>query len=98
MLGEGYNFQLGYLFKNGISVDGRYTNLKADDISFLNNDTFYSRPSHYTIGLSKYLGRNYGAKIQTSFTYVDGDSINNNDGNPIEGNEWIGRLMLTFSF
>lgn len=98
MLGEGYNFQLGYLFKSGYSIDGRYTHLEADTNSFLNNATFYNRPDYYTIGLSKYLARNYGAKIQTSFTYVDGNSINDNDGNPIEGNEWIGRLMLTFSF
>ena len=98
MLGEGYNFQLGYLFKNGYSIDGRYTHLEADTNSFLNNDTFYSRPNYYTIGVSKYLARNYGAKIQTSFTYVDGDSINDSDGNPIDGNEWIGRLILTFSF
>ncbi|WP_148870773.1 porin [Tenacibaculum adriaticum] len=98
MLGEGYNIQAGYVFKSGFSIDGRYTYLKADENSFLNNDTFYSRPYYYTIGLSKYLGRNYGAKIQTSFTYVDGDSINGSDGNPIEGDELIGRLMLTFSF
>ena len=98
MLGTGYNFQLGYLFKNGISVDGRYTHLKADASSFLNNATFYNRPNYYTVGLSKYLARNYGAKIQASLTYVDGsDGINNNAGIPIDSNEWMGRLMLTFS-
>jgi hypothetical protein len=98
MLGEGYNFQLGYLFKKGISVDGRFTHLKADTNSFLNNATFNNRPNYYTLGLSKYLDRNYGAKIQASFTYVDGtDGINDNNGNPIDSNEWIGRIMLTFS-
>lgn len=97
MLGEGYNFQAGYLFKNGYSVDARYTHLKSDENSFLNNDTFYSRPNYYTIGISKYLARNYGAKIQTSFTYVDGNTINDNNGNPIDGNEWIARVMLTFA-
>jgi len=97
MLGEGYNIQAGYLFKNGYSVDARYTNLKADEHSFLNNATFYNRPNYYTIGISKYLSRNYGAKIQTSFTYIDGKDINDNSGNPVLGNEWIGRIMLTFS-
>lgn len=97
MLGEGYNIQMGYLFKNGYSVDARYTHLKADENSFLNNSTFYNRPNYYTIGFSKYLARNYGAKIQTSLTYVDGNDINNNFGNPIEGNEWLARVMLTFS-
>ena len=42
MLGTAYNIQLGYLFKNGFSVDGRYTQLEADDNSFLNNGTFYN--------------------------------------------------------
>lgn len=97
MLGEGYNFQAGYLFKNGFSVDGRYTHLKADEHSFLNNATFYNRPNYYTLGVSKYLARNYGAKIQTSFTYIDGKDINDNFGNPIPGNEWIARVMLTFA-
>ncbi len=97
MLGEGYNIQAGYLFKNGYSIDARYTHLKADEHSFLNNATFYNRPNYYTLGISKYLSRNYGAKIQTSFTYVDGNDINNNEGNPIPGNEWIARIMLTFA-
>jgi hypothetical protein len=99
MLGEGYNFQMGYLFKKGISIDGRYTHLQAEKNSFLNNATFYNRPNHYTVGLSKYLGRSYGAKIQTSFTYIDGSlGINDNDGNPIDSNEWIGRIIMTLSF
>ncbi len=99
MLGEAYNIQMGYLFKSGISIDGRYTHLKADENSFLNNASFYNRPNYYTLGLSKYLSRNYGAKIQGSMTYVDGsDGINDNSGNPIDGNEWIARVMLTIAF
>ncbi|MBR9914312.1 MAG: porin [Algicola sp.] len=99
MLGEAYNIQLGYLFKNGISIDGRYTYLKADEHSFLNNATFYNRPNYYTFGIGKYLSRNYGAKIQASITHIDGsDGINDIDGNPIDGNEWIARMMLTISF
>lgn len=97
MLGEGYNIQMGYLFKNGFSVDGRYTHLNPDENSFLNNPTFYSRPNYYTIGISQYLSRNYGAKIQTSLTYIEGDNINDINSNPIDGNEWIARLILTFS-
>jgi hypothetical protein len=105
MLGEGFNIQAGYLFKNGISVDGRYTHLNADENSFLNNATFYNRPNYYTLGVSKYLSRNYGAKIQASVTYVDGDGINDNQGNPFvdslrnprDVNEWIARIQLTLS-
>jgi hypothetical protein len=99
MLGEAYNIQAGYLFKNGISVDARYTHLKADENSFLNNPTFYNRPNYYTIGISKYLSRNYGAKIQADWTYIDGSlGINDNNGNAISGNEHLARVMLTFAF
>jgi hypothetical protein len=99
MLGEAYNIQMGYLFRNGFSIDGRYTHLIADDNSFLNNETFYNRPNYYTIGVSKYLSRNYGAKIQASYTHVDGKlGINDNNSNPISGNENLVRIMLTLSF
>ncbi|PRP66242.1 porin [Nonlabens agnitus] len=105
MLGDGFNIQAGYLFKNGISVDGRFTHLNADENSFLNNATFYNRPNYYTLGVSKYLARNYGAKIQASVTYVDGDGINDNQGeafvnsigDPRDVNEWIARIQLTLS-
>lgn len=99
MLGEAYNIQMGYLFKNGYSIDGRYTHLIADEHSFLNNATFYNRPNYYSIGLSKYLSRNYGAKIQASWTYIDGsDGINDQNGDAITGNESLTRVMLTFAF
>ena len=99
MLGEAYNIQAGYLFKNGISIDGRYTHLIADENSFLNNATFYNRPNYYTVGISKYLDRSYGAKIQASYTHIDGSlGINNNEGNSISGDENIFRLILTLAF
>jgi hypothetical protein len=99
ILGEAYNFQMGYLFKSGFSVDGRYTRLNADEYSFLNNATFYNRPNYYTLGVTKYLARNYGAKIQADCTYVANDGgINNLEGEPIEGNEWIARLILSIAF
>lgn len=97
MLGEGYNIQMGYIFKSGFSIDARYTHLRADEHSFLNNQTFYSRPNYFTLGFSKYLDRNYGAKIQTDFTFVQGKDINNNAGVQIGGNELMGRIMLTFA-
>ena len=99
MLGQAYNIQMGYLFRNGFSVDGRFTHLVADEHSFLNNGTFYNRPNYYTIGVSKYLSRNYGAKIQASYTYVDAnDGINDLNSNPISGNESLVRVMLTLAF
>jgi hypothetical protein len=101
MLGEAYNLQAGYVFNSLYSLDARYTHLKADTNSFLNNGTFYNRPNYYTIGLSKYLNRSYGAKIQASFTYVDVAEGSNDitpDRNPLNGNEWIARLIFTIGF
>lgn len=99
MLGEAYNIQMGYLFKSGITIDSRYTHLKADENSFLNNATFYNRPNYYTLGVGKLLGRNYGAKIQGSVTFVDGSLGTNDPGsNPILSDEILFRLITTISF
>lgn len=99
MLGKGYNLQAGYIFKNRISVDARYAHLEADQHSFLNNGTFYNRPNYYTLGLTKYFSKGYGFKIQGSVTYVDcADGSNDITGTPMNGNEWIGRIITTFSF
>lgn len=102
MLGEAYNIQMGYLFKSGITIDSRYTHLKADDNSFLNNATFYNRPNYYTLGIGKLLGRNYGAKIQGSITLVDGSLGINHDNDTatdvVFKDELLFRLITTISF
>lgn len=99
IVGSAWNLQMGYLMKNGISVDGRYTQLTPATHSFLNNGTFYNRPYYYTLGLSKYVGRHYGAKIQADLTLVQNrGGINNNQGVPVSGNEVIGRIQSTFTF
>jgi hypothetical protein len=99
MLGKVYNIQAGYLFKNRISIDARYTYLKADVHSFLNNPTFYNRPKYYTLGLSKYLMRNYGFKIQGSLTYVElAPGSTDINSAPINNYELITNIMTTFTF
>ena len=102
MLGSAYNFQLGYLFKNNFSIDGRYTHLIADENSFLNNATFYNRPNYYTLGVTKLSGRNYGFKIQASLTYVDGSLGINHDNDlstdVVYNDELLFRLITTISF
>jgi hypothetical protein len=100
MLGEGYNIQAGYIFKNGFSVDARYTHINADTNSFLNNGAFFNRPNYYTLGISKYLTRGYGAKIQASYTYVEAGEFGvfNNNGERTPGDEGLFRLILTLSF
>ena len=102
MLGEAFNFQLGYLFKNNFSIDGRYTHLIADENSFLNNATFYNRPNYYTLGVTKLSRRNYGFKIQASVTYVDGSLGINHDNDlstdVVYNDELLFRLITTISF
>ena len=99
MVGEGYNLQGGYVFKNLISIDGRVAYLKPEINSFLNNATYYNRSNYYTLGITKYLARNYGAKIQLDCTYINAKHGSNDvNGNLINGDEFITRLITTFSF
>jgi hypothetical protein len=109
MLGNAFNLQAGYIFKNLISADLRFTHLESDEFSFLNNGTFYNRPNYYTFGFSKYFARNYGFKIQAAITYVEvlkGSTYNEQTGLDSEpyvvvdfkGNEVLFRLITTISF
>ena len=99
MLGEGFNLQSGYVFKNLFSIDGRIAHLKPQTNSFLNNGTYYNRSNYYTLGITKYLARNYGAKIQLDCTYINA-KVGSNDINkkPILGDEFITRVITTISF
>ena len=99
MVGEGYNLQGGYVFKNNISIDGRFTYLKPEAFSYLNDSQYHNRSHYYTLGLTRYLGRSYGAKIQLDCTYTNAKpgSIDVNK-NPIKGDEFLTRVMTTFSF
>ena len=102
MLGEAFNFQLGYLFKNNFSIDARYTHLNSDENSFMNNATFYNRPNYYTLGVTKLSRRNYGFKVQASVTYVDGSLGINHDNDlstdVVYDDELLFRLITTISF
>ena len=99
MVGEGYNIQGGYVFKNNISIDGRFAHLKPEANSFLNNPTFNNRSHYYTLGITKYLARNYGAKIQLDCTYINAKPGSNNVNElPVNGDEILTRLITTISF
>ena len=99
MLGEGFNLQSGYVFKNLFSIDGRIAHMKPQTNSFLNNGTYYNRSNYYTLGITKYLARNYGAKIQLDCTYINAKAGSNDiNGNLIRGDEFITRVITTISF
>jgi len=98
ILGEGFNIQAGYLFLNGFELNARFTQVKPDDNSFLNNPTFFNRPEYYSLCAAKYFGRNYGAKIQASVTYNKAETGTITlTGTPVKGNEISGSIMLTIS-
>lgn len=99
ILGKAWNLQAGYIFKNRISVDARYTFIDADEHSFLNNGTFYNRPNYYTLGLTKYFTRGYGFKVQTSVTYCTPKSGSNlHTGVPLNGNELTFNFLTSYAF
>jgi hypothetical protein len=80
------------------SVDFRYTRINADENSFLNNPTFYARSAYQDIGVSKYFGRDYGAKIQFGVMRTDADpSAISTARNSFGGSEWTFRLMTQFA-
>lgn len=98
ILGSGFNLQAGYLFLNGFSVDARYSKLNPETNSFLRNGTFFNRSEFYTLCLSQYLGRHYGAKIQASISYNKAEAGTNTvSGRPLVGNEFTGLLMITLA-
>jgi hypothetical protein len=98
ILGSGLNFQAGYLFQNGFELTGRFTQVMADDNSFLNNETFFNRPEFYSLCAGKYFGRNYGARIQAAVTYNTAKTGTNTIVRTnLVGNEFSGNLMLTIS-
>lgn len=98
IVGSGFNLQAGYLFMNGISIDGRYAKFLPQKHSFLWNPTFFNRTSFYTLCVSKYFGRHYGAKLQASVSYNVAEQGTLTVGRtPLVGNEITGLLMLTFA-
>lgn len=98
MLGQGFNVQAGYVLPTNTSIDVRYTRLVPDEHSFLDNGTFYNRETYVTGGLSQYYGARYGLKVQASLTWVDAlPGSNDINGEPIPGDELIGRFITTFA-
>lgn len=99
MVGSGYNLQAGYILRNGLSFDARATHLQSPKFSFLNNGTFYSRPTYLTASVGKFFHRNYGYSIRAAVTRGSlAPGANDLNANPIEGYEWLFRLMTTYAF
>jgi len=69
-VGQAFNFQSGYLFKNNWEVSGRYSNVKLDE-----SITGKVPENQYTLGVSKYIV-GHSLKIQTDVSLLDVNSTN----------------------
>ncbi len=75
-LGDSYNFQLGYVFKNGFSVDVRRESIRPEFDTF--SGSILGELDATTIGVTKYFINN-SLKIQSSYTRIElpnGDGVN----------------------
>ena len=100
MLGSGLNLQAGYIFKSLFSIDGRFTSLRPDELSFLNNSLFYNRNKYYEIGVSKYFTKNYTFKVQASYRIIDDARLRhpNFDRDEFDASEDVFYLMVQLAF
>ena len=100
MLGSGLNLQAGYIFKSLFSIDGRFTSLRPDELSFLNNSLFYNRNKYYEIGVSKYFTKNYTFKVQASYRIIDDARLRhpNFDRDEFDASEDVLYLMVQLAF
>lgn len=64
-VGDGFNMQAGYLFKNNFEVVGRYTQISLDEAL-----TGEGVENQYTFGLSKYIV-GHKLKVQTDVSWND---------------------------
>lgn len=100
MLGEGFNIQAGYMLRSFWSFDLRYTRLNPDEYSYMNNNLYFNRRNFYDVSVSKYLTRNYAAKIQLTIGLArsNGENRTPDSAYTYDGNEWLGNLLFQFKF
>jgi hypothetical protein len=68
LTGEGYNIQLGYLFKNNVEIAGRYTVVNPEKVTQRDDVV------EYTLGVSKYINQ-HNLKVQSDLSYQDNNTI-----------------------
>jgi hypothetical protein len=74
LLGENYNFQLGYVFPKGLSFDGRLEMSKPEFSNY--PQSLLMDTTSYTLGVTKYFEGN-NLKLQTAFTSVNTENQSN---------------------
>lgn len=99
MLGEGYNIEASYLFPQLYLVGFRYTHLKPDTNSYMNNTLYFNRNNFYEISAAKYLTRSHAIKLQASYIFIDaGADSRDIYGNDMKGNENMLQVLMQVSF
>jgi len=75
-LGDTYNAQLGYVTKNGYSIDLRYGQSLPEFANYTNS--LMAGVNSYTFGLTRYI-RGHNLKAQAAFTWLSNDAgVNTN--------------------
>lgn len=101
-LGAAFNLQGGYMFRNFLSIDARYTHIMPDTYSYLKSSKLYfSRNDIYELSVTKYLTKSYSSKIQATFGLVktDGDvETHHTPRRTVNGYEKTFNVMMQVSF
>ena len=63
-LGSAFNIQAGYLFKSNWEIAGRFTTVRAADISRLSDE------NEYTLGVSRYIV-GHALKVQSDISRIE---------------------------
>lgn len=99
LLGEGYNIEGTYTFPSLYLVGFRYTHLKPDTDSYMNNTLYFNRNNFYEITAAKFLTRSQAVKVQASYIFVDaGPDSRDVSGYAMVGNENRFQLIMQITF
>lgn len=99
ILGEAFNIQGGYLFRNFWTLNARFTYIKPDKNSYLNNNLYYGRSHIYEFSVAKYLSNNYSTKVQFTTSFFKPRGVGQYvGGGTFTGYETVFNILTQISF
>jgi hypothetical protein len=87
-IGDAFNFQASYVWKNGWALEGRYSIVTPE---FNVENSIVQKQNWYTGSFNKYL-KNYAIKIGINATYIDESAVTGSEYT------WISNLAIQLSF
>ncbi len=87
-IGEAFNVQTSYVWKNGWAIEGRYSSVNPE---FNVSGSIVKKQKWYTAGINKYL-MNYAIKTGINTTYIEESDITGSKYT------WITNLSIQLSF